>query len=150
VNGADTTVVRIDPASGRASRRHLPRPPLAVAAAPGSDAWVSLADAAPESASSSAGKAAPVAASCSVSGPAGAPGTDVVIVSDLPFQGRSRAQALSIDASIRRLLASRHYRAGRMTVGYQACDDSTKQLGGFEVETCAANARAYARDTRVV
>ena len=150
VNGADTTVVRIDPASGRASRRHLPRPPLAVAAAPGSDAWVSLADASPESASSSAGKAAPVAASCSVTGPAGAAGTDVVIVSDLPFQGRSRAQALSIDASIRRVLASRHYRAGRMTVGYQACDDSTKQLGGFEVETCAANARAYARDTRVV
>ena len=47
VNGADTMVVRIDPVSGRASRRHLPRPPLAVAAAPGGDAWVSLADASP-------------------------------------------------------------------------------------------------------
>ena len=34
VNGADAMVVRIDPVSGRASRRHLPRPPLAVSAAP--------------------------------------------------------------------------------------------------------------------
>ena len=150
VNGADTTVVRIDPGSGRASRRHLPRPPLAVAAAPGGDAWVSLADATPASKGTPAGKAAPVTASCSVTGQAGAAGADVVIVSDLPFQGRSRAQALAIDASIRRVLASRHYRAGRLTVGYQACDDSTRQLGGFEAETCAANARSYANDRRVV
>ena len=108
MNGADTTVVRIDPVSGRTSRHHLPRPPLAVAAAPGGDAWVSLADASPASSSAPAGKAAPVAASCSVTGAAGATGADVVIVSDLPFQGRSRAQALAIDAAIRRVLASRH------------------------------------------
>ncbi len=149
VNGADTTVVRIDPVSGRASRRNLPRPPLAVAAA-GSDVWVSLADASAAGGAQAAGKAAAVAASCSVTGPAGAAGSDVLIVSDLPFQGRSRAQALAIDASIRRVLASRHYRVGRLTVGYQACDDSTKQQGGFEEETCAANARAYASDKRVV
>ena len=127
VNGADAMVLRIDPVSGNASRHHLPRPPLAVSAAPGGDAWVSLADASPASKSASAGKAAPVTASCSVTRPAGAAGTDVVIVSDLPFQGRSRAKALAIDASIRRVLAARHHRAGRMTVGYQACDDSTKQ-----------------------
>jgi DNA-binding SARP family transcriptional activator/ABC-type branched-subunit amino acid transport system substrate-binding protein/streptogramin lyase len=150
VNGADTTVVRIDPVSGRATRHHLPRPPLAVAAAPGGDAWVSLADASPGGTSARAGKAAPVTASCSVTGAAGAAGADVVIVSDLPFQGRSRAQALAIDGAIRRVLSSRHHRAGRLTVGYQACDDSTKQLGGFEAETCAANARAYANDRRVV
>ena len=150
VNGADTTVVRIDPVSGRASRRHLPRPPLAVSAAAGGDAWVSLADASPASTGASAGRAAPVSASCSVSGPAGAAGSDVLIVSDLPFQGRSRAKALAIDASIRRVLAARHYRAGRTRVGYQACDDSTKQAGGFEAETCASNARAYANDPRVV
>ena len=59
-------------------------------------------------------------------------------------------KALAIDAAIRRVLASRHHRAGRLTVGYQACDDSTKQVGGFEAETCAANARAYANDKRVV
>jgi DNA-binding SARP family transcriptional activator/ABC-type branched-subunit amino acid transport system substrate-binding protein len=150
VNGADATVVRIDPVSGRASRRHLPRPPLAVAAAPGGHAWVSLADAAPASTSTPAGKAAPVTSTCTVTGPAGAAGADVVIVSDLPFQGRSRAQALAIDGAIRRVLASRNHRAGRLTVGYQGCDDSTKQLGGFEAETCAANARAYANDARVV
>ena len=150
VNGADATVVRIDPVSGspavaicRGLRSRSPRRPAAM---PGCR-WPMpprRARARPP------GRAAPVSASCSVTRPAGAAGADVVIVSDLPFQGRSRAKALAIDASIRRVLAARHYRAGRMTVGYQACDDSTKQAGGFEAETCASNARAYASDKRVV
>jgi hypothetical protein len=36
------------------------------------------------------------------------------------------------------------FRAGRHTVGYRSCDDSTAQHGFFDARTCAANANAYA------
>src|SRR5260370_19617040 len=48
------------------------------------------------------------------------------------------------------VLAQHHFRAGRFTVGYQACDDSTAQAGFADVGKCSANARAYASDRSVV
>lgn len=66
-----------------------------------------------------------------------------VIVSDLPLQGRSRSQALSIVEAIRLVLREQRFKAGPYTIGYQSCDDSTAQAQTFEHETCASNARSY-------
>jgi branched-chain amino acid transport system substrate-binding protein len=42
------------------------------------------------------------------------------------------------------------YRAGKHTVGYQSCDVSTAETGGFEFRKCAANANSYAHARRLV
>ena len=42
------------------------------------------------------------------------------------------------------------FRAGRFTVGYQSCDDSVARTGNFDVDKCAANAREYVRNRRVI
>ena len=47
--------------------------------------------------------------------------------------------------AIRLVLERREFRAGRFTVGYRSCDESTAQTGGFEQRRCAANADAYAQ-----
>src|SRR5437764_6193377 len=54
-----------------------------------------------------------------------------------------------VDA-IRLVLRQHQFKAGRFTVGYRSCDDSTAQTGAFENRRCAANANAYARADRLV
>ena len=73
---------------------------------------------------------------------------DVLIASDLPLQGPDAAAA-TVD-TIRFVLKEHDFRAGRFTVGYQSCDDSTAQVGLYEQRRCAANANAYARADRLV
>jgi branched-chain amino acid transport system substrate-binding protein len=48
------------------------------------------------------------------------------------------------------VLRQHHYRAGKYTVGYRSCDDSTAQAGSFDVGRCVANAKAYAEDRSVI
>ena len=52
--------------------------------------------------------------------------------------------------AIRFVLAEHHFRAGRHTVGYQLCDDSSAAAGSWTPATCAATAKAVARLARVV
>jgi branched-chain amino acid transport system substrate-binding protein len=73
-----------------------------------------------------------------------------VVASDLPLQGSSRAGTLPMTEAIRFVLEQRHFRAGQYTVGYQSCDDSTAQAGGYDLFTCFLNAKAYARDLAVL
>jgi branched-chain amino acid transport system substrate-binding protein len=54
-----------------------------------------------------------------------------------------------VDA-IRLVLRQHQFKAGRFTVGYRSCDDSTAQTGNFEDRRCAANANAYARADTLV
>ncbi|MGZ5359721.1 MAG: branched-chain amino acid ABC transporter substrate-binding protein, partial [Solirubrobacterales bacterium] len=54
------------------------------------------------------------------------------------------ADPRAIANAIRFVLERRGFRAGEHTVGYQSCDVSTAETGGFEFRTCAANANAYA------
>ena len=51
---------------------------------------------------------------------------------------------------MRAILAQRKFEAGAFTVGYQSCDNATAQAGGLDFFRCAANAKAYARNLRVV
>jgi branched-chain amino acid transport system substrate-binding protein len=75
---------------------------------------------------------------------------DVLIASDLPLQGPNGAGPRAIADAIRLVLERRAFTAGRFSVGYRSCDDSTAQTGGFEARRCAANATAYARAKRLV
>jgi DNA-binding SARP family transcriptional activator/ABC-type branched-subunit amino acid transport system substrate-binding protein/streptogramin lyase len=72
-----------------------------------------------------------------------------LIVSDLPLQGQGTTP-LQMSQAVQYILRQHRFRAGRFSVGLQSCDDGT--LGSFEVflKKCAANARAYARNERVI
>jgi branched-chain amino acid transport system substrate-binding protein len=73
-----------------------------------------------------------------------------VVASDLPLKGPDRVGTLPMTEAIRFVFEQRHFRAGQYTVGYQSCDDSTAQAGGYDLFTCFLNAKAYARDLAVL
>ncbi|HET8823255.1 MAG TPA: protein kinase [Thermoleophilaceae bacterium] len=74
----------------------------------------------------------------------------LLVVSDLPLQGDARAYVKPMAEGIRFVFERRGFRAGRHTVGYGSCDDSTAQAGGTDVSRCFANAKLYARTPDVV
>jgi branched-chain amino acid transport system substrate-binding protein len=74
-----------------------------------------------------------------------------LIASDLPLQGTGSELPLEMTDAIRFVLQRDHFRAGRFTLGYQACDDSLVAPRGPPNEVrCAANARAFADDPSVI
>ncbi|MGH3131578.1 MAG: hypothetical protein ACRDNX_12230, partial [Gaiellaceae bacterium] len=75
---------------------------------------------------------------------------DVLITTDLPLQGSSRAQSLQIVKATRFILGQRNWKAGDVNVGYQACDDSTAQAAKWDSGKCSQNAQAYAGNEKVV
>jgi branched-chain amino acid transport system substrate-binding protein len=73
------------------------------------------------------------------------------IVSDLPLQGAGRAQNLLMQQAIQYVLEKQYsFHAGKYTIGYQGCDDSTAQAGRYDPATCSSNARAYASNKQVI
>jgi branched-chain amino acid transport system substrate-binding protein len=74
-----------------------------------------------------------------------------IIVSDLPLQGAGRAQNLLMGQAIRYTLEKQYkFKAGKYTVGYQECDDSTAQAGRYDPAVCSSNARGYASTSNVI
>jgi branched-chain amino acid transport system substrate-binding protein len=73
-----------------------------------------------------------------------------IIASDLPLQGSSRTQTIEMTKAIAFELKQNGYKAGKYTVGYQSCDDSTAQAGKWDPAKCSANAGKYVRDSSVV
>ncbi len=74
-----------------------------------------------------------------------------LIASDLPLQGTGSELPLEMTDAIRFVLRRDHFRAGRFTLGYQACDDSLVAPRGPPNEVrCAADARAFADDPSVI
>jgi branched-chain amino acid transport system substrate-binding protein len=139
-NYVDGTVSRIDPATNRVSARTAVSTPQALAVGAGA-AWVSVAGGTTEGALTVSG-CGPVASRT------GTP--DVLIASDLPLQGPTSANPRALEGAIRFVLEHRRFRAGEYTVGYQSCDVSTPQTGGFEFRKCAANASAFAHAKQLV
>ena len=80
--------------------------------------------------------------------PGGKP--DLIIASDLPLQGSSRAQTQQMVQAIKFQLKQNNFKAGDKTIGYQSCDDSTAQAGKWDSGKCSANGNAYANDKSVV
>jgi DNA-binding SARP family transcriptional activator/ABC-type branched-subunit amino acid transport system substrate-binding protein/DNA-binding beta-propeller fold protein YncE len=83
-----------------------------------------------------------------VSGAVASP--DVLIVSNLPLHGTWRRATLPMVEAIRLVLERRGFKAGRYTVGYRSCDESTPQAHGFDFARCFTNARAFARHPDVL
>ncbi|HKP21350.1 MAG TPA: protein kinase [Thermoleophilaceae bacterium] len=139
-NYVDGTVVQVDPARNRVMSRASVGAPQALAAGAGA-AWVSVAGATSEDALE--------AIACRRSG-SGGEDPDVLIASDLPLQGPASSLTRPIEDAIHHVIEQRGYRAGRYTIGYESCDVSTPQTGGFEFRKCAANATAFAHTERLL
>ena len=75
---------------------------------------------------------------------------DYIIASDLPLQGAIRHQTVQISRAILWALAQKGYKAGNLKIGYQSCDDSTAQTGGWDSGKCATNGRLYASNRSVI
>jgi branched-chain amino acid transport system substrate-binding protein len=74
-----------------------------------------------------------------------------LIASDLPLQGAGRAQNIAMGKAIQYVLENQfHFKAGKYTVGYQSCDDSTAQSGAWDPGKCTANGNAYAANGAVL
>jgi len=73
-----------------------------------------------------------------------------IIATDLPLQGANRALTTEMGRAVAFELNLQHWKAGKYTVGYQACDDSTAATGAWDTAKCSANASAYARDKSVI
>jgi len=78
---------------------------------------------------------------------------DLVIASDFALQhGSGPFPSLQYSDAVRFVLARDGFRAGRYSVGYQSCDDSSirKTPYSYTPATCRRNARAYAKAPAVV
>jgi branched-chain amino acid transport system substrate-binding protein len=74
---------------------------------------------------------------------------DFIIASDLPLQGAIRKQTVQISRAMIWALQQKAWKAGSWKIGYQSCDDSTAQAGGWDTAKCATNGRLYASNTSV-
>jgi branched-chain amino acid transport system substrate-binding protein len=75
---------------------------------------------------------------------------NLTIVSDLPLQGSLRVLTTEINKAITLLLTQQNFKAGKYSVKFVACDDSTAQAGSWDSATCTANAKGYASDKSVI
>jgi len=75
---------------------------------------------------------------------------DFVIASDLPLQGAVRHQTVQVSRAEIWALANAGWKAGSYKIGYQSCDDSTAQTGGWDTAKCATNAHLYANNRSVI
>jgi branched-chain amino acid transport system substrate-binding protein len=73
-----------------------------------------------------------------------------LIASDLPLQGSGRTQTIQMTKAIAYILKQHNWKAGKYTLAYQSCDDSTAQAGKWDSGKCSTNANAYAQDSSVV
>jgi ABC-type branched-subunit amino acid transport system substrate-binding protein/DNA-binding beta-propeller fold protein YncE len=138
-NFIDGTVTRIDARTNAIAR--VPVGAVQALSAGRDGAWVSTAGRPP---------AGTLPASVCGELVSGTSRPDVLIASDLPLQGPNGAGPRAMADAIRLALERREFRAGRFTVGYRSCDESTAQTGNFETRRCAANAGAYARAADLV
>jgi branched-chain amino acid transport system substrate-binding protein len=90
------------------------------------------------------------ASSCAPLKYQGSGSPDFLIASDLPMQGGSRTQTVQMTQAIQYVLSQRHWKAGDHNIAYQACDDSTAQLGKWDPDKCSANAHAYAQNNKLL
>jgi YVTN family beta-propeller protein len=141
------TVLRVDPATNRVTRTiRLGGTPRDVAA-DDDRVVVAVSGDAPAAAAADGGLPR------SVCGPlltAGGARPDRIVVSDLPLQGGVRISAQQMVQAAELVLREHRFRAGRLTLGFQSCDDSVGRTGIFDEAKCAANARLYAANPAVI
>jgi YVTN family beta-propeller protein len=144
------TVLAVDPATNQVVQRvNVGNTPRGIAVGEGR-VWVSVA-AGPEGGGTQ-GAGAPGSLGGATCGRmfAGVAHPDRVVVSDFPLQGGPRSAVVPMSEAIAYVLREHRFRAGRFSVGYRSCDDSTAESGIFDVARCQANARAYAAAREVI
>src|SRR5438309_1813434 len=75
---------------------------------------------------------------------------DFIVASDLPLQGAIRHQTVQVSRAELWALSNAGWKAGSFKIGYQSCDDSTAQTGGWDTAKCATNARQYVNNRSVI
>jgi len=75
---------------------------------------------------------------------------NLLIASDLPLQGSGRTQTAQMTRAIKYIFSQHGWKAGKYTLAYQSCDDSTAQAGKWDSGKASANASAYAQNSSVV
>jgi branched-chain amino acid transport system substrate-binding protein len=75
---------------------------------------------------------------------------DFIVASDLPLQGAIRHQTVEVSRAEIWALGEAGWKAGSFKIGYQSCDDSTAQTGGWDTAKCATNAHLYANNKSVI
>jgi branched-chain amino acid transport system substrate-binding protein len=78
------------------------------------------------------------------------PEGEFLITSDLPLNGSSSHQTTQMNQAIEMTLEAAGWKAGKYTLAFQPCDDSTPQAGTWDSTTCSANANAYAQNPSVI
>jgi branched-chain amino acid transport system substrate-binding protein len=73
----------------------------------------------------------------------------LLIASDLPLQGSGRTQTQQMTRAIKFIFSQHNWKAGKYSIAYQSCDDSTAQAGKWDSGKCSANANAYAQNSSV-
>jgi ABC-type branched-subunit amino acid transport system substrate-binding protein/DNA-binding beta-propeller fold protein YncE/predicted Ser/Thr protein kinase len=138
-NGFDGTVLRIDPAENRVVQTIGVGGVVRAIAAGNGAVWVTV---------SGPGALRESACGPVLTGDAGKP--DYLITSDFPLQFVGRKRVGPAAQAIELVLRQHGFRAGRYKIGYQSCDDSLAQTGDSDPYKCAANARSFAADARVI
>ena len=156
VNTLDGSVLRVDPASDRVvARIPVGGTPREIAVGHGR-VWITIgvggdSSRVPLSGAPRTGVAGALPASiCGQVSYGGSGSPELLIASSLPLRSGPRASTLPMSQAIEFVLARHHFRAGRHTVGYQSCDDSTDQSGGEDQAKCIGNAKALAATRKVV
>jgi DNA-binding SARP family transcriptional activator/ABC-type branched-subunit amino acid transport system substrate-binding protein len=144
------TVTHVDAATMRVVRTvrvgGLPR----ALAIDGRTIWVGVSGTAPATSAEVAGVAPLPSSICGPVMAAGQGAADVLVASDLPLQGDARLTAGQMAQAITFVLREHRFRAGRLRLAYQSCDDALPGSGHSDAAKCAANGRAYAADADVV
>jgi branched-chain amino acid transport system substrate-binding protein len=71
----------------------------------------------------------------------------ILVASDLPRQGAQRTQSSQMTRAIKFIFTRHGWKAGKYSLAYQSCDDSTAQAGKWDSGKCSANANAYAQNS---
>jgi branched-chain amino acid transport system substrate-binding protein len=151
VANGDGTLSRIDPSSNAVTTIRVGHR-LKDVAVGGGNAWVTTGTglSGNESATVTGGRVRALpTSSCSPIYFEGRGRPQYLIASDLPLQGNGTLVP-QLSQAIQLVLRQHRFRAGPYAMGYQSCDDSTAPEGFMSEARCAANARAYARDTGVI
>ena len=74
---------------------------------------------------------------------------NLLVASDLPLQGSGRTQTSQMTRAIKFIFQQHNWKAGKYTLAYQSCDDSTAQAGKWDSGKASANANAYAQNSSV-
>jgi DNA-binding SARP family transcriptional activator/ABC-type branched-subunit amino acid transport system substrate-binding protein len=131
------TVIRVDPDNGQVRQALPSRFPQNIAIGAGA-VWVS--------------SQRPDLRACEPVVYPGRGSPDFIVASDLPLQiqAADRVAIRRAADAVRFVIAQHQFRAGRYTIGYRSCDNSTAAAPSWDIGRCLANAKAYAAQARVI